>query len=60
MLLPRVFGIAIDLKKRLELGVQAAFGAFRLLFGGSTGVRLPLTKYEIHLVFSQSASKFDP
>ena len=58
MLLPRVFGIAIDLKKRLELDVQAAFGAFRLLLGSSTAVRHPLAKNEIYLAFSRSVSVF--
>ena len=34
--------------------VPAVVGAFRLLFGGSTHVQLPLTKYEIYLTFSKS------
>jgi len=49
----QAFVITIDLKKWLEHRVQATFGAFRLLLGGSTGVQLPLAKYEIYLAFSK-------
>ena len=38
--------------------VLAVFGAFCLLFGGSTIVQLPLTKYKIYLTFSKSTSVF--
>ena len=43
-------------EKRLERNVQASFGTFRLLLGGSTHVQLPLAKYEIYLTFSKSDS----
>ena len=43
-------------KKWLGHRVQAIFGAFRLLLGGSTVVQLPLAKYEIYLTFSKSTS----
>ena len=43
-------------KKQLGHRVQAAFGAFCLLLGGSTIVQLPLAKYEIYLTFSKSTS----
>ena len=43
-------------KKRLGHRVQAVFGAFCLLLGGSTIVQLPLAKYEIYLTFSKSTS----
>jgi hypothetical protein len=56
LLLPRVFGIAIDLKKRLELDVQAAFGAFRFLRVGGTHVQLHSQENEIYLTFSKSHS----
>jgi len=46
----------ILIEKWLERNVQAAFGAFRLLLGGSTHVQLPLAKYEIYLTFSKSQS----
>ena len=41
-------------KKRLGHRVQAVFGAFCLLLGGSTIVQLPLAKYKIYLTFSKS------
>ena len=44
------------IEKWLELYVQATFGTFRLLLGGSTHVQLPLAKYEIYLTFSKSPS----
>ena len=43
-------------KKRLGHRVQAVFGAFCLLLGGSTLVQLPLAKYKIYLTFSKSTS----
>ena len=46
------------IEKRLECNVQASFGTFRLLLGGSTHVQLPLAKYEIYLTFSKSPSVF--
>ena len=46
------------IEKKLGLNVQAFFGAFRLLLGGSTIVQLPLAKYEIYLTFSKSTSVF--
>ncbi len=42
--------------KWLERNVQATFGVFRLLFGGSIHVQHPLAKYEIYLTFSKSPS----
>ena len=42
------------IEKWLGHRVQAIFGAFRLLLGGSTVVQLPLAKYEIYLTFSKS------
>ena len=42
------------IEKWLEHYVQATFGTFRLLLGGSTNVQLPLAKYEIYLTFSKS------
>ncbi|MBP8776122.1 MAG: hypothetical protein KBH18_05290, partial [Eubacterium sp.] len=42
------------IEKWLELSVQATFGTFRLLLGGSTNVQHPLAKYEIYLTFSKS------
>ena len=45
-----------DCEKRLGHRVQAFFGAFCLLLGGSTIVQLPLAKYKIYLTFSKSAS----
>ena len=44
------------IEKWLEHYVQATFGTFRLLLGGSTHVQLPLAKYEIYLTFSKSDS----
>ena len=44
----------LQFEKRLERNVQASFGTFRLLLGGSTHVQLPLAKYEIYLTFSKS------
>ena len=44
------------IEKWLEHYVQATFGAFRLLLGGSTHVQHPLAKYEIYLTFSKSFS----
>ena len=44
------------IEKWLEHYVQATFGTFRLLFGGSTHVQLTLAKYEIYLTFSKSDS----
>ena len=44
------------IEKWLGHRVQAIFGAFRLLLGGSTIVQLPLAKYEIYLTFSKSIS----
>ncbi|MFR4288811.1 MAG: hypothetical protein ACLT1Y_05890, partial [Eubacterium sp.] len=44
------------IEKWLERNVQATFGAFRLLLGGSTNVQHPLAKYEIYLTFSKSYS----
>ncbi len=46
----------IFIEKWLERNVQATFGAFRLLLGGSTHVQHPLAKYEIYLTFSKSYS----
>ena len=43
-------------EKWLERNVQATFGAFRLLLGGSTHVQHPLAKYKIYLTFSKSPS----
>ena len=40
------------IEKWLEHYVQATFGTFRLLLGGSTNVQHPLAKYEIYLTFS--------
>ena len=42
------------IEKWLERSVQATFGTFRLLLGGSTNVQHPLAKYEIYLTFSKS------
>ena len=42
------------IEKWLERSVQATFGTFRLLLGGSTHVQHPLAKYEIYLTFSKS------
>ena len=42
-----------DYKKWRGHRVQAIFGVFCLLFGGSTIVQLPLTKYKIYLTFSK-------
>ena len=42
------------IEKWLEHCVQATFGAFCLLLGGSTLVQLPLAKYKIYLTFSKS------
>ena len=39
------------IEKWLEHYVQATFGTFRLLLGGSTNVQLPLAKNEIYLTF---------
>ena len=47
-----------DCEKQLGHRVQAVFGAFCLLLGGSTVVQLPLAKYEIYLTFSKSTSVF--
>jgi len=44
------------IEKWLEHCVQAIFGAFCLLLGGSTIAQLPLAKYKIYLTFSKSAS----
>ena len=44
------------IEKWLENYVQATFGTFRLLLGGSTNVQLPLAKNEIYLTFSKSPS----
>ena len=44
----------IFIEKWLEHYVQATFGTFRLLLGGSTHVQHPLAKYEIYLTFSKS------
>ena len=44
------------IEKWLERSVQATFGTFRLLLGGSTNVQHPLAKYEIYLTFSKSFS----
>ena len=44
------------IEKWLEHYVQATFGTFRLLLGGSTNVQLPLAKNEIYLAFSRSAN----
>ena len=44
------------IEKWLERSVQATFGTFRLLLGGSTNVQHPLAKYEIYLTFSKSPS----
>ena len=42
------------IEKWLERSVQATFGTFRLLLGGSTNVQLSLAKNEIYLTFSKS------
>ena len=47
-----------DYKKQLGHRVQAVFGAFCLLLGGSTIVQLPLAKYKIYLTFSKSTSVY--
>ena len=44
------------IERWLKHYVQATFGAFRLLLGGSTHVQHPLAKYEIYLTFSKSDS----
>ncbi len=44
------------IEKELGHRVQAIFGAFCLLLGGSTIVQLPLAKYKIYLTFSKSTS----
>ena len=44
------------IEKWLEHYVQATFGTFRLLLGGSTNVQHPLAKYEIYLTFLKSDS----
>ena len=44
------------IEKWLERIVQATFGTFRLLLGGSTNVQHPLAKHEIYLTFSKSFS----
>ena len=44
------------IEKWLERSVQATFGTFRLLLGGSTNVQHPLAKHEIYLTFSKSFS----
>ena len=44
------------IEKWLERNVQATFGTFRLLLGGSTIVQHPLAKHEIYLTFSKSDS----
>ena len=46
----------LQFEKWLELDVQAIFGTFCLLLGGSTNVQHPLAKYEIYLTFSKSDS----
>ena len=46
----------LQFEKRLEHRVQAVFGTFCLLLGGSTIVQLPLAKYKIYLTFSKSTS----
>ena len=44
------------IEKWLEHSVQATFGTFRLLLGGSTIVQFPLAKYKIYLTFSTFSS----
>ena len=46
----------LQFEKWLELDVQAIFGTFCLLLGGSTIVQLPLAKYKIYLTFSTFSS----
>ena len=46
------------IEKWLERSVQATFGTFRLLLGGSTNVQHPLAKNEIYLTFSKSDCVF--
>ena len=46
------------IEKWLEHYVQATFGTFSLLLGGSTNVQHPLAKYEIYLAFSKSLSLY--
>ena len=46
----------LQFEKWLELDVQAIFGTFCLLLGGSTIVQLPLAKCKIYLTFSTFSS----
>ena len=46
------------IEKQLGHRVQAVFGAFCLLFGGSTLVQLPIAKYKIYLTFSKGCCLF--